>query len=125
MLLEARPHILTVGILVMATIIIARTLVPKVPHAFDKAGNYTITLALRISSNPPQNASANIVVTITSPMTGTVAEGLVATIDANSTKSPAPATIEFGANATGGLAPYSTTGISVTGATPVIAHMLV
>ena len=80
---------------------------PKVPHTFAKAGNYTITLAAKDSSNPPQNASANIVVTITSPMTGTVAEGLVATIDANSTKSPAPATIEFGANATGGLAPYS------------------
>ena len=42
------------------------------------------------SSNPSQNASANILVTISSPKTDTVAEALVATIDANSTTSPAP-----------------------------------
>ena len=40
--------------------------------------------------------------------------GLMTTmINANSTNSSAPATIEFGANATGGLAPYSYNGISV------------
>ena len=36
-----------------------------------------------------------------------VAEALTANIDANSTDSPVQATIEFGANATGGLAPYA------------------
>ena len=85
----------------------------KVPHAFDKAGNYIITLSAKDSGTPSQNASANVVVAIgadvnkTVAQTETVAEPLTATIDANGTNSPVPATIEFAGNATGGLAPYS------------------
>ena len=82
---------------------------PKITHTFDKAGNYTVTLAAKDSGIPSQNASANIVVTIgpTVNETATVAEALTANIDANTTNSPAPATIEFGGNGTGGSAPYS------------------
>ena len=89
----------------------------KVPHAFDKAGNYIITLSVKDSGTPSQKASANVVVAIgadvnkTVAQTETVAEPLTVTIDANSTNSPVPATIEFAGNATGGLAPYSYTGI--------------
>ena len=36
----------------------------NVSHTFDKAGNYTVTLAAKDSGIPSQNASANIVVTI-------------------------------------------------------------
>ena len=81
----------------------------KIPHTFDKAGNYTVTLTAKDSGIPSQNASANIVVTIgpTVNETETVAEALTANIDANTTNSPAPATIEFGGNATGGSTPYS------------------
>ena len=59
------------------------------------------------SSTPSQNATANMLVTITSPANKTELESLTAKIDANSTSSNAPATIEFGANSTGGLTPYS------------------
>ena len=81
----------------------------NISHTFDKAGNYTVTLAAKDSGIPSQNASANIVVTIRPNVneTETVAEALTANIDANSTNSPTPATIEFGGNATGGSAPYS------------------
>ena len=33
---------------------------PKIPHTFDKAGNYTVTLIAKDSGIPSQNASANI-----------------------------------------------------------------
>ena len=64
----------------------------NISHTFDKAGNYTVTLAAKDSGIPSQNASANIVVTIRPNVneTETVAEALTANIDANSTNSPAP-----------------------------------
>ena len=61
----------------------------KVPHAFDKAGNYTITLAVK-DSGTSQNASANVVVAIGADVNKTVAEPLTVTIDANRTNSPVP-----------------------------------
>ena len=82
-------------------------------HTFDRAGNYTITLDTKDSGTPSQNASANVVVTIgadvnkTVAQTETVTEALNSLLDANSTNSPVPATIEFAGNATGGLTPYS------------------
>ena len=79
----------------------------KVSHTFDKPGDYNITLSVKDSSTPSQNATANMLVTITSPANKTELESLTANIDANSTSSNAPATIEFGANSTGGLTPYS------------------
>ena len=89
----------------------------KVSHTFNKPGNYNITLAAKDSSTPSQNASANMLVTITSPANQSTLGVMTAKIDANGTNYDAvPAVIEFTANSTGGVAPYSFHGISMTGA---------
>ena len=56
----------------------------KVSHTFDKPGDYNITLSAKDSSTPSQNATANMLVTITSPANKTELESLTAKIDANS-----------------------------------------
>ena len=94
------------------------TIVPyfgsKIPHTFDKAGNYTVTLAAKDSGIPSQNASANIVVTIRPTVNETVLEALVNanstnSLDANSTNSlDANSTNSLDANSTNSLDANST-----------------
>ena len=80
---------------------------PKVSHTFNEPGNHTITLGAIDSGTPSQNATANMVVTIDSAANQSALGLMTTMINANGTNSSAPATIEFVADATGGLAPYS------------------
>ena len=79
----------------------------KASHTFDKPGDYSVNLAAKDSSSPSQNASANMLVTVTSTNNTASAVPMTAQIISNGTNYPAPATIAFEANSTGGLAPYS------------------
>ena len=57
----------------------------KVSHTFDKPGDYNITLSAKDSSTPSQNATANMLVTITSLANGTSIDTNGTSIDTNGT----------------------------------------
>ena len=99
----------------------------NITHTFTRVGDYNITLSAKDSGTPSQNATANVLVTITSPANSTVRESLTTTILANSTNNTAPATVEFNADATGGSPPYFLSrnfgdGINSTGVGENITH---
>ena len=86
----------------------------KALHTFDKPGDYAVTLEVNDSALPSQNATAKMMVSIDPPTNQTVTRQLVTEtiqlvtkIEANTTNATAPSTIEFRANSTGGVKPYS------------------
>ena len=104
----------------------------RASHTFTRVGDYNITLSAKDSGTPSQNATANVLVTITSPTNSTEPikselERLATKINVSNTNRTSPATVEFNADATGGSPPYFLSwnfgdGINSTGVGENISH---